>query len=112
MAATIIQMTTPLLELKVDVDLREASECSVAFKQGMRNRLVLDIDSLDITATKISHRFTQEETALFSSEAPISVQIKAMLGDLVYANNVKKNPILIDVSEIFDKRKFGVVNDG
>ena len=110
--ADIIQMTTPLLEMEVDVDCTGADEISLTFEQGNRQVLRLDKADLTVTSTKISHKFTQLESGRFYPDIIVKGQLKALIGSDVYANDMKENPILLDVSRILDTREFGGSGDG
>jgi len=98
-----IQMTTPDIVFTVDVDLRSAEKVSVTFRQGSRNVLVLDKDELTISATQLRHTFTEEESRKFKTSQPVRMQIKALVDGKVISH---KDPMTMDVTEIFDKRVF------
>ena len=100
-----IQSTTPDVIFTVDVDLTSATEVSVTFQQNNKNVLVLDASSLTITPTTITHTFTQRESLRFNADIPAYIQIKAMLSDGRVISH--KNPLVMNVYEIFDRRVFG-----
>ena len=64
--------------------------------------LVLDKDDLTVTASTITHTFTQEETARFYVGA-VEVQIKAMTAD---GTVISHDPVSTFASVIFDERVF------
>ena len=100
--SNMIRMTTPTIIFDVDVDLTEAQEISVTFRQLTKNILVLDKSDLEITATTITHTFTQEETEKFYVGG-VEIQIKALTAD---GKVVSHDPVSTTVSVIFDERVF------
>jgi hypothetical protein len=98
-----IQMTTPVHVFSVDVDLTEAPEVSVTYKQRGAIVLQLNKDDIEITTTEIRHTFTQEESGKFRV-GDATAQIKAILTDGTVISH--KKPVEIMVHEIYDKRVF------
>ena len=102
--SNIIRMTTPDIIFDVDVDLTEAPEISVTFRQIGKNVLILDKTALTVTEDSITHTFTQTEAAKFYPGS-VQIQIKALTSDGRVISH--DPPIQTTVAEIFDERVFG-----
>ena len=99
---SMIRMTTPDIIFDVDVDLTEALEISMTFRQLAKNVLVLDKSKLNVTPTTITHTFTQEESGMFFV-GPMDIQIKALTSD---GRVISHDPVRTSASVIFDERYF------
>lgn len=104
-----IRMTTGSVIFDVDVDLTDADEASLTFTQWNKVVLKLHKNELEITPTSVSHRFTQQESALFSDRRDALVQLKARVGDMVYSH---EPPVTMHVGKILDEDFFGGESDG
>lgn len=88
--------TTPTHEFIVDLDLREATEIFITYKQGCKRVVEKTLtDVIDLEEDKLSVKLTQEETLSFmSSDDDVSVQIRAkFLDESAVASNEIKIPV-------------------
>ena len=80
--------TTPTLTISTDIDLTEASNFYLTFKQG--DRIIFEKTLTDVTITEdtVSVWLTQAETLALKDGRMVSFQIRATLGDQKVASNI------------------------
>lgn len=80
--------TTPTLTISTDIDLTEASNFYLTFKQGDRVCFEKTLDDVTITEDSVSVWLTQTETLALKDGRMVSFQIRATLGDQKVASNI------------------------
>ena len=80
--------TTPTLTISTDIDLTEANNFYLTFKQG--DRIIFEKTLTDVTITEdtVSVWLTQAETLALKDGRMVSFQIRATLGDQKVASNI------------------------
>ena len=80
--------TTPTLTISTDINLTEASNFYLTFKQG--DRIIFEKTLTDVTITEdtVSVWLTQAETLALKDGRMVSFQIRATLGDQKVASNI------------------------
>ena len=80
--------TTPTITITTDIDLSNASNLFITFKQG--NRLIFEklLDDVTIDGTEITCNLTQEDTLALNADVPLRFQIRATLGESKLASNI------------------------
>ena len=102
--ADFYQLTTPDIEFESDLDMTNARELSITFRQLGRDILTVDKDTLIITPTKISYTFKERETGLFTPGG-VSFQLRGYTAD---GRIVETEPIHATVGESYDKRRWQI----
>lgn len=85
--------TTPTLTITTDIDLTEASNLYLTFKQGDRVCFEKTLNDVTITEDTVSVWLTQAETLVLKDGRMVSFQIRATLGDQKVASNVMTSPV-------------------
>ena len=80
--------TTPTITISTDIDLTEASNFYLTFKQGDRVIFEKTLDDVTITEDSVSVWLTQAETLALKDGRMVSFQIRATLGDQKVASNI------------------------
>lgn len=80
--------TTPTITITTDIDLTNASNLFVTFKQGAYKRIEKTLEDVTVTEDSVSFDLTQKETLLLDAGVPVNVQIRATLGDSKLASNI------------------------
>ena len=80
--------TTPTLTISTDINLTEASNFYLTFKQGDRIIFEKELDDVTITEETVSVWLTQAETLALKDGRMVSFQIRATLGDQKVASNI------------------------
>ena len=80
--------TTPTLTISTDIDLTEASNFYLTFKQG--DRIIFEKTLTDVTITEdtVSVWLTQADTLALKSGRVVEFQIRATVGDAKLASNI------------------------
>lgn len=79
--------TTPTITITTDIDLTQASNLFVAFKQGDRIVCEKTLEDVTITETSVICELDQNDT-LALKDGLVRFQIRATLGDSKVASNV------------------------
>lgn len=79
--------TTPTITITTDIDLTEASNLFVTFKQGDRVAFEKTIDDVTVTENSVICELTQSDT-LALKDGMVRFQIRATLGDSKVASNI------------------------
>lgn len=79
--------TTPTITIATDLDLSQASNLFITFKQGHRNLFEKTIDDVLITPKSVICELTQLDT-LSLKNGTVQFQIRATLGDSKVASNI------------------------
>lgn len=79
--------TTPTITITTDLDLTQASNLFVTFKQGDRIAFEKTLEDVTITATSVICELTQFDT-LALKDGIVRFQIRATLGDSKVASNI------------------------
>lgn len=85
--------TTPTLTISTDIDLTEASNFYLTFKQGDRVCFEKTLDDVTITEDTVSVWLSQAETLALKDGRMVSFQIRATLGDQKVASNIMTSPV-------------------
>lgn len=85
--------TTPTLTISTDIDLTEASNFYLTFKQGDRVIFEKTLDDVTITEDSVSVWLSQAETLALKDGKMVSFQIRATLGDQKVASNIMTSPV-------------------
>jgi hypothetical protein len=80
--------TTPTITITTDIDLTEASNFYLTFKQGDRIAFEKTIEDVTITGDTVSVWLTQKETLALLDDRIVIFQIRATLGDQKVASNI------------------------
>lgn len=87
--------TTPTITIMTDIDLSEASNLFVTFKQGDRIVFEKTLDDVVVTENTVVCELTQEDT-LALKDSTVRFQIRATIGGAKVASNI----MTAQVSEI------------
>ena len=79
--------TTPTITITTDIDLTEASNLFVTFKQGDRVVCEKTLEDVTITETSVICELDQNDT-LALKDGLVRFQIRATLGDSKVASNI------------------------
>lgn len=79
--------TTPTITITTDIDLSEASNLFVTFKQGDRISFEKTLEDVIITPETVVCELTQSDT-LALRDGLVRFQIRATLGDSKVASNI------------------------
>lgn len=79
--------TTPTITITTDLDLRDASNLFVTFKQGDRIAFEKTLEDVTITETSVVCELNQNDT-LALKDGLVRFQIRAALGDSKVASNI------------------------
>ena len=87
--------TTPKNKFIPDIDLTDAEEIYITYKQGCRVLEKTKADLIDLEPELISVELSQEETLMFKSYGDdIEIQVRAKFaGGNVSASNIVKVPV-------------------
>lgn len=80
--------TTPTLTISTDIDLREASNFYLTFKQGDKKIFEKTLSDVTITENSVSVWLTQRNTLALQDGEYVNFQIRATLGDQKVASNI------------------------
>lgn len=80
--------TTPTITITTDIDLTEASNLFVTFKQGDRVVFEKTLDDVTVGETQVVCELSQNDTLALRDGKPVRFQIRATLGDSKVASNV------------------------
>ena len=80
--------TTPIITITTDIDLTNASNLFVTFRQGAYKRIEKTLEDVTVESDKITFSLSQKETLLLEAGTPVDVQIRATLGDSKLASNI------------------------
>lgn len=85
--------TTPTITINTDLDLTDASNLFVTFKQD--GVVVFEKTLSDVTVTEetVVVNLTQDETLALNTSAGLQFQIRASLGDNKVASNVMQTTV-------------------
>lgn len=85
--------TTPTITINADLDLTDASNLFVTFKQD--GVVVFEKTLSDVTVTEetVVVNLTQDETLALNTSAGLQFQIRASLGDNKVASNVMQTTV-------------------
>lgn len=85
--------TTPTITINTDLDLTDASNLFVTFKQD--GVVVFEKTLSDVTVTEetVVVNLTQDETLALNTSAGLQFQIRATLGDNKVASNVMQTTV-------------------
>ena len=79
--------TTPTITITTDIDLTQASNLFVTFKQGDRIAFEKTLDEVTVTENSVICELTQSDT-LALKDGLVRFQIRATLGDSKVASNI------------------------
>lgn len=86
--------TTPTHKFKVPIDLTEAAEVYMTYKQEGRVKVEKTIEEMTITEEEITLELSQTDTLAFSTVADVEIQCRARFRDgSAVASCVKKIPV-------------------
>lgn len=86
--------TTPTHIFKVPIDLTEAAEIYITYKQDGEIKLEKNIGDMTITAEDITVELSQTETLAFSTIGEVEIQCRARFPDgSAVASCIKKIPV-------------------
>jgi len=80
--------TTPTITITTDLDLTQASNLFVTFKQGDRVVFEKTLDDVTVRETQVVCELSQNDTLTLRDGKPVRFQIRATLGDSKVASNV------------------------
>lgn len=80
--------TTPTITITTDLDLTQASNLFVTFKQGDRIAFEKTLEDVTITPETVVCELEQNDTLALKSGRNVSFQIRATLGDSKVASNI------------------------
>ena len=80
--------TTPIITITTDIDLTNASNLFVTFRQGAYKRIEKTLEDVTVESDKITFSLSQKETLFLEAGVPVDVQIRASLGDSKLASNI------------------------
>ena len=87
--------TTPVHTFTVDLDLTNAEVVYLTYKQGSTTLIEKAKDELEITATTLLFKLTQEETLKLKNVRDVEIQIRARFPDgTAVASNIMDAPVL------------------
>lgn len=84
--------TTPTITITTDLDLTEASNLFVTFKQGSKTVFEKTLDDVTVTENTVVCELTQKETLALTGGG-VRFQIRATLGDSKVASNIMSAPV-------------------
>lgn len=79
--------TTPTITIATDIDLTQASNLFVTFKQGDRIACEKTLDEVTVTPESVVCELEQNDT-LELKDGLVRIQIRATLGDSKVASNI------------------------
>lgn len=79
--------TTPTITITTDIDLTQASNLFVTFKQGDRIAFEKTLDEVTVTENTVICELEQNDT-LALKDGLVMIQIRATLGDSKVASNI------------------------
>lgn len=84
--------TTPTITITTDIDLTEATNLFVTFKQG--NHIVFEktLEDVTVTKNKVVCELSQADTLALKDDT-VRFQIRATLGDSKVASNIMISPV-------------------
>lgn len=80
--------TTPTITITTDIDLTNASNLFVTFKQDGCKEVEKTLDDVTVTEDTVVVNLSQTDTLTFDSTKQVKFQIRATLGDNKVASNV------------------------
>lgn len=80
--------TTPTITITTDIDLSDASNLFVTFKQDGCKVVEKTLDDVTVTEDSVVVPLSQADTLVFDSTKQVKFQIRATLGDDKVASNV------------------------
>ena len=80
--------TTPTITITTDIDLSEASNLFVTFKQGDDVVFEKTLSNVTVTENSVICELTQKETLSLNDGKAVRFQIRATLADQKIASNV------------------------
>ena len=80
--------TTPTITITTDIDLSDASNLFVTFKQDGYKVVEKTLDDVTVTEDSVVVPLSQADTLVFDSTKQVKFQIRATLGDNKIASNV------------------------
>ena len=85
--------TTPTHIFKTKVDLREASEMFITYKQNSEVKVEKTIGDITIEEEQLTTTLTQAETLTFSTLGSVEIQVRVKFPDgKALASNIIKRP--------------------
>lgn len=89
--------TTPTHVFNVDIDLTDAVEMYITYKQGTEIKIERELEDIEVTENTLTVKLTQEETLSFNDDNNVLIQIRAKYED---ETAVASNIIFTSVSEV------------
>lgn len=85
--------TTQTITITTDVDLREASNLFVTFKQGDLIVIEKTLEDVTVTGNKVVCELSQSDTLALKDDVVVRFQIRATIGDAKIASNIMTTPV-------------------
>lgn len=85
--------TTLTITITTDIDLREASNLFVTFKQGDLIVFEKTLEDVIVTGNKVVCELSQSDTLALKDNVVVRFQIRATIGDSKIASNIMTAPV-------------------
>ena len=88
-----IRGTTPTITISTDIDLSDASNLFVTFKQGDRIAFEKTLDDVTVTENAVICELDQSDTLALRAGSIVKFQIRATVGSGKLASNIMSAPV-------------------
>lgn len=85
--------TTPTITINTDIDLTDASNLFVTFKQAGVVIIEKTLSDVTVTTEAVVVNLTQDDTLALNSRELLQFQIRATLGDEKVASNIMQSDV-------------------